>query len=167
MLTEQDSRSADTGQLLDALARLIRTSRAVGHRHQSEYGLSGTPFGILKALEVGDVRSAELAARLQIAPSVVSRALAPLEQAGLVERRLDPEDARAIRLGLTPAGRRRLMGARADFAARFTPLLHDWESTDIATLTRLMDRLESTIGQTVDDSGRGRPVAGLPLPTAS
>src|SRR5919112_77435 len=104
---DSEQRSVEVTQLLDALSRLIRTSRAAGHRQQSEFGLSGTPLGILKALATGDARLGDLALRLQIAPSVVSRAVVPLEQSGLVERRTDPDDARATRLGLTEAGRGR------------------------------------------------------------
>jgi DNA-binding MarR family transcriptional regulator len=143
--TRHDERTAETAQLLDVLGRLIRTARAVGQRQQAEYGLSGTPFGILKSLAVADARAGDLAARLQIAPSVVSRALIPLEQAGLVERRHDPTDARAAQLGLTDAGRRQLASARREFADRFTPLLDDWTTDDVVTLTTLMDRLESTL----------------------
>ena len=155
--------SPSTVQLLDALGRLIRTSRAASQREQGEYGLGGTPLGILKALAEGDARSSDLAARLQIAPSVVSRALSPLEHAGLVERRPDPEDARAARLGLTPAGRRKLDEARAALAARLSPLLDDWDGADIAELTRLMDRLETTITdglapRTPDRTAARRPV---------
>ena len=96
---QQDQRTVATADLLDVLGRLVRTARATSHRHQAEYGLSGTPLGILKALAVADARAGDLAARLQIAPSVVSRAVVPLEQAGLVERTTDPDDARATGSG--------------------------------------------------------------------
>lgn len=142
---EQDQRTVVTADLLDVLGRLIRTARATSHRHQAEYGLSGTPLGILKALAVSDARAGDLAARLQIAPSVVSRAVVPLEQAGLVERTTEPDDARATRLRLTAAGRERLELARREFADRFTPVLDDWDADDVTALTRLMDRLESTL----------------------
>ena len=160
---QHDQRSLETIQLLDALTRLIRTSRAAGQRHQAEFGLSGTPLGILKVLATEDARPGDLAARLQIAPSVISRAVVPLEQAGLVERRTDPDDARAARLGLTPAGQRRLEEARRDFAERFAPLLEDWDRTDITELTRLMDRLEDTV---CSGMGLRSPDGAGPRPTA-
>jgi len=142
-----DGRKLETGQLLEALSQLIRTARAASHRQQTEFGLSGTPLGILRALASGDARPGDLAGRLQIAPSVVSRAVVPLEQSGLVERHTDRDDARATRLGLTAAGRQRLDEARADFADRFAPLLDDWDGHDVATLTALMERLEATLGE--------------------
>src|SRR3954454_842913 len=131
----QDQRGQDTSQLLDALSHLIRTARAASHREPAEYGLSGTPLGILKTLASGDARPGDLAARLQIAPSVVSRAVVPLERAGLVERRTDPVDGRAARLGLTAAGRRRLDEARQEVAERLTPLLEGWETGGLPPLT--------------------------------
>jgi DNA-binding MarR family transcriptional regulator len=160
--SEQDGRRLETARLLDALSRLIRTARAASHRQQAEFGLSGTPLGILTSLAVADARPGDLAARLQIAPSVVSRAVVPLEQSGLVERRTDPDDARATRLGLTDAGQRRLAEAREDFADRFSPLLADWDRRDVAELTRLMGRLESTLGRQVHPGpghARAVPVA--------
>src|SRR3954465_7497821 len=115
----QDQRGQDTSQLLDALSHLIRTARAASHREPAEYGLSGTPLGILKTLARGDARPGDLAVRLQIAPSVVSRAVVPLQHAGLVERRTDPVDARAARLGLTAL---RSAAARGGTAGRRRPL---------------------------------------------
>ena len=156
-------RSQEAGQLLDTLGRLVRTSRTVSHRQSGEYGLSGTPIGILKALASGDTRSGDLAVRLQIAPSVASRAVTALQQEGLVERRTDPEDARAVRLGLTRAGRRRLDEARRTFVERLIPLLEDWDSTDITVLTRLMDRLESTISDGFDPRGQDSTPARRPV----
>src|SRR5205823_3809530 len=102
-----DERREVTAELLDSLGRLIRTSKALRHHQNAEFGLTGTPFGILKTLAEGDARPGDLALHLQVAPSVVSRAVVPLEQSRLVERRTDPADARAWRLGLTDAGRRR------------------------------------------------------------
>jgi DNA-binding MarR family transcriptional regulator len=142
-----------TADLLDALGKLIRTSRVVSQRHHSTYGLSGTPLGILKLLARGDTRPGDLASTLQIAPSVISRALVPLEQAGLVERHPDPADARASQVGLTDAGREHLGAAAGQLVDRFTTLLVDWDAEDIESLARLMVRLETTICADLDVIG--------------
>jgi DNA-binding MarR family transcriptional regulator len=142
MTTERHESTAD---LLDALRRVIRTSRAVSQRQQSAYGFSGTPFGILKALGIAAARPGDLAISLQIAPSVVSRAIAALEQAGLVQRHTDPDDARAFQVGLTPAGRQHLDDAHRRLVAQFAELLESWPSADIDVLAQLLLRLENTI----------------------
>ena len=139
-----------TAELLESLSKVIRTSRALSHRNQPSYGFSGTPLGILKVLGAGDARAGDLAGALQVAPSVVSRALVPLEQSQLIERRPDPHDARAARLGLTEAGRDRLAQVRDETVGRFAPMLDAWDSSDIDSLAQLLSRLEKTIGSELD-----------------
>jgi DNA-binding MarR family transcriptional regulator len=146
----QSKRLEMTAGLLDSLGRLIRTSKVFRHHQSAEFGLTGTPFGILKTLAEGDARPGDVALQLQIAPSVVSRAVVPLEQAQLVERRTDPADARAWRLGLTDAGHRRLVQARQEFVDRLAPMLDDWDGADIVTLTELLARLDRTLSRRLE-----------------
>jgi DNA-binding MarR family transcriptional regulator len=60
------------------------------------YTLSKSPGG-LRMTEIND--------RIMLTQPGVSRLVARLEQRGFVERRADPDDARAQRIGLTAAGR--------------------------------------------------------------
>src|SRR5574341_1519266 len=50
----------------------------------------------------------ELARRVMISPSGLTRAVAGLEEVGLVERQRDSMDARVVRARLTPKGRDRI-----------------------------------------------------------
>lgn len=59
---------------------------------------------VLKA--EGSVRLKALGRRLGITPSTLTRNLVRLEEAGLVSRAEDPEDARGFRVSLTEAGRK-------------------------------------------------------------
>ena len=68
-------------------------------------------LGVL-LLEPG-LRLTELGRRLGITPSTLSRNLARLLESGLVARTEDPEDARAARVRLTAAGRRKAEELRA------------------------------------------------------
>ncbi len=138
-------------ELLSALSQLMRTSRSVVHRQTQNLGPSGTPLGLLKALREGDARPGDLATRLCVAPSVVSRAVVPLEAAGLVERRHDPADARAWRLGLTGAGAERLGAVQSAYVQRFTQLLEPWQEHDVTEAARLLTLLEQTLAQATDD----------------
>ncbi len=161
-----------TVELLESVGQLIRTARSFSHRQSEDLGFSGTPFGILKLLAEGDRRPGDLAAELQIAPSVVSRALVPLERDGQIERRLDPADARSFRLALTQAGRDQLARRRELIQARIERLLEGWPEEDIATMTRLMRRLESSIQQNATallqpPTGRTEPPPPVPAPAAN
>jgi DNA-binding MarR family transcriptional regulator len=52
----------------------------------------------------GSMRQGELGRRLGITPSTLTRNLGRLITAGLIERRTDPDDGRATRIHLLPAG---------------------------------------------------------------
>jgi DNA-binding MarR family transcriptional regulator len=55
----------------------------------------------------GGIQPSHLAEAFQTTRGNVSHCISSLEAKGLVRRKIDPEDARALRLVLQPAGRRR------------------------------------------------------------
>jgi DNA-binding MarR family transcriptional regulator len=55
----------------------------------------------------GEIKPSALAETFQTTRGNVSHCISSLEVKGLVQRRIDPEDARAIQLVLRPQGRRR------------------------------------------------------------
>lgn len=55
----------------------------------------------------GGIKPSELAETFQTTRGNVSHCISSLEAKGLVRRRIDPEDARALQLMLLPAGRKR------------------------------------------------------------
>jgi DNA-binding MarR family transcriptional regulator len=74
-------------------------------------GIGFTDFVILNELASivgGRLRPVDLANRLQLTPSGVTRAALPLEKIGLVTRSSHERDARASYISITQAGRERL-----------------------------------------------------------
>lgn len=74
-------------------------------------GIGFTDFVILNELASvvgGRLRPVDLANRLQLTPSGVTRAVLPLEKIGLVERSSHERDARASYVSITHTGRERL-----------------------------------------------------------
>lgn len=74
-------------------------------------GIGFTDFVILNELASvvgGRLRPVDLANRLQLTPSGVTRAVLPLEKIGLVERSSHERDARASYVSITQPGRERL-----------------------------------------------------------
>src|SRR5271154_5328984 len=55
----------------------------------------------------GGIKPSDLAATFQTTRGNVSHCVSSLEAKGLVQRRIDPEDARSFQLMLKPSGRRR------------------------------------------------------------
>ncbi len=144
------SRTEEAAALLSAVIDLVRTSRSVGHRRTQALGPSGTPYAALKCLSQRDARPGDLATALGVSPSVISRALVPLEQAGLVERRHDAGDARAWVLTLSDLGRQTLEEQHAEHIRLFVDAVADWDDEEIRTATTALTRVEKVIARQGD-----------------
>ena len=148
-------------EVLSALSGLIRTSRAAGRRLQDDLGASSTPLAVLKAVarEDGNDRPGELAVATGVAPSVVSRVLARLEDEGLVTRRRDEVDARACHLVLTGAGEAPLRRVQRETAAVLHDALVDLPADDLARLPRLLTELERALAHATERLSHSRRAA--------
>lgn len=95
---------------------LHKTARAVSRIYAEEMrpaGLARSQFAILGHLRHGGpLRLSELAQRLYMERTTLTRNLRPLEQAGLVERTTLPDDARVKVIVITPEGMDKLAEAR-------------------------------------------------------
>jgi DNA-binding MarR family transcriptional regulator len=137
---------------LDVCLRLVRVQAAVARRFDSElgpvHGVSLNDLSILINLHGargGRMRRVDLAVRMLLSQSGITRALAPLERMGLVAREADPRDARVGYATLTAAGRTKLREARAtaERISRETFSL-GWQPTEVDDLTHLLTRLGAT-----------------------
>jgi DNA-binding MarR family transcriptional regulator len=86
------------------------------------------------------MRITELASCSHLDISTVSRHVAQLDRAGLVERTPDPDDRRAHRLQLTEAGRNRLHEAFERRRALLRRAVGHWDPDDVELLDRLLGR---------------------------
>jgi DNA-binding MarR family transcriptional regulator len=134
---------------LDAVVALVRADAELRRRLDSQlsgvHGLSLNDLVILTGLHeapAGRLRRIDLAARLGVTASAVTRLLVPLEKVGLVHRESDPRDARSAMATLTPAGTERARDAEVTATAIAQQLLGDRLSTaEVATLSRLLRKL--------------------------
>lgn len=87
-------------------------------RELHQYGLGASDFEVLDVLAAGDAedgctfRVQELADRVHLSQSALSRLVARLEKDGLVDRGICSEDRRGVRVAITHAGRERYEKAR-------------------------------------------------------
>ncbi len=111
----------------------------------SIHGLSINEFFLLMHLdrmENGRMSRVELARRMHVSASTVTRMVAPMEKIGLLERQLDERDARFAFVALTPAGRLKLEEARATFEKRAGFFFQDrWTEEEMTQLSDLLYRL--------------------------
>ena len=95
--------------------------------------------------ENGSIRLSELAGDLMVDISTVSRQVRALEDRGLVTRSEDPDDRRASRIVLAPAGARILDEAWARRHAWLEWALADWGHDDRAALAATLSRFADAL----------------------
>ena len=128
-------------QVCFALAVASRTVISLYRPLLEPMGLTHPQYLVMLALwEDEPLRVSELADRLSLEPATLSPLLKRLESAGLVTRRRDPHDERAVAVGLTPAGRR--LRAQAE---KIPPAVMARLGIGLAELEELRDRLTTVI----------------------
>lgn len=118
---------------MTAFARRARAS--AGRMHPELSLVSYTLLGHLE--ESGGCRATDLAAHYALDKSTVSRQVSALERAGLIERRVDPEDHRVQVLQLTEAGTRILAQVTESRRIAFRERLADWPHGGPGAVRRL------------------------------
>ena len=110
--------TTENSAALDFFFRLNRAYATLTRRLDislgTYHGLSFADFMVLSNLSRapdGRLRRVDLADRLGLTASGITRALIPLEKIGLVKRQPDPRDARIGYAVLTPAGAKLLANA--------------------------------------------------------
>jgi DNA-binding MarR family transcriptional regulator len=133
--------------------QVIRLQRAfAGMRQQlsatgatSGDGVEWAAYGLLfQLVNDGPRRSSALAERACVDPSTVSRQVAQLVKAGLVERQSDPEDGRASLLVATDRGRAAYAAKQEHRQRMFARVLDGWVDADVAALTALLTRFNDS-----------------------
>lgn len=132
-------------------AELIRHARMLHALRAHIAAPAGVDWGALALLAElvrrGPRRQGELAGCAMLDPSTVSRHVAQLVRRGLVERRPDPLDGRAVQLVPTPSGQAMVvsMGQQRDAVLR--SVLSGWSAQDIALLAGLLHRFNDDFEQ--------------------
>ncbi len=139
---------------LDAWTRLLRAHAALTRRLsgelQAEHGLTINDYEALFLLSQAPgerLRRVDLAQRLLLTPSGVTRLLEGLEAAGLVRKATCETDLRVTYAELTDAGRERLDAASCGHVGSVRTVFEEHLSAEeLATLARLLDRLPGVAG---------------------
>lgn len=109
------------------------------------HGLSVNEFFLLMHLEHATnqrLPRVELAKRMHVSASTVTRMVAPMEKTGLVAREVDGRDARFAYVVITATGQTRLSEARTTFAKQAGYLFEDrWQEAELEQLSELLRRL--------------------------
>ncbi|MFC8619928.1 MarR family winged helix-turn-helix transcriptional regulator [Micromonospora purpureochromogenes] len=124
----------------DAVRRIMHIASAIRHYQDVEIGELGLTPAAARALDELDpdrpLPARDLAEQLRCDRSNVTALVDKLEQAGLVERRVDPADRRQKTLVVTDAGRR--MRERVHRVMSDSRLLTGLSTDELATLRELV-----------------------------
>jgi len=97
-------------------------------------------------------RITALAEMLGVDAPTVTRKIQQLERDGLVVRHADPDDGRASRIALTPAGRRTLERVLKARRAWLEGLLEGWDDEDLARFGSLLGRFSTSLERDMEDA---------------
>ncbi|QFU94516.1 MarR family winged helix-turn-helix transcriptional regulator [Amycolatopsis sp. YIM 10] len=121
------------------------------HLWQAQNGLHPASAWLLAELaQLGESRPSELAKRRMVDVSVVSRQVAQLTAAGLIERRPAPEDGRAALIRVSERGEQELVRWRRQYTDFLTDALSDWEPGELDALTERLKAANESLRTTLD-----------------
>ena len=149
------------GYLVHDVARLIRAefaSRAIRHRMTQTHLRTIFYLGRMEGCS-----QRELAEVIEVRPITLARQLDLLEASGLIERRPDPLDRRAVCLHLTPRSRARLEQYHEIGDAIYERAMRNLTKPERETLLRLLNTVHETLTQ---DRARRREQASQQVTTS-
>lgn len=138
-----DIESATAQKLLKAFMKFRKT----GWHEKKIGGYNPSEFKVLAAIQQGanekndEMKVSEISQRLQVTPPTVTQIINILEKDGLVERAVDPEDRRAVKIKLTQAGMEETARAKNRFNEKFTGLIDYLGEAESEQLADLLDKV--------------------------
>jgi DNA-binding MarR family transcriptional regulator len=137
--------------------KLVRHLETFARRSSLYVRLDRAGYLAMRVLDsLGPVSTNALAGALHLDASTVTRQIAPLERAGLIERRPDPADGRSSTIVLTDCGHRAMCEVEAERRRCIEALVSDWDSAEQDGLAASLTRLNSSLIESVADY-RNRP----------
>ncbi len=138
------------GALSEQVLRIQRAFAAIRQQLTASGSTSGdgvewAAYGLLfQLVKDGPQRSSALAETACVDPSTISRQVAQLVKAGLVERQSDPGDGRAALLVSTDRGRAAYAAKQEHRQRMFTRVLEGWSADDVDARTALLTRFNDS-----------------------
>ena len=136
--------SKDAEGQIGTVAALVRSTflvNAVYANSAREYGLTQQQGQLLCVLMAQPYGMSELGAMLGLAKSSLTGLVDRSERNGLVQRRPDPQDSRAVRVALTPRGAKLVEEFYAETCRRVEQLTAGFAPAELDTLAALLGRV--------------------------
>lgn len=156
MIHEKNPTEANVGETVEsALSTILRWSTRADNRrllHDAKgAALTSTDSWLLeKVVTSGPVRMSQLAEWMAVDKSTMTTEIRRLEQAGLVSRRSDPTDRRAVLITSTDEGQTAIEQHRKVAQDVYNTLVGKWTEGDRAEFSRLLGRFVSELSWVTD-----------------
>lgn len=128
-----------SGRLAEDL--LERTAIASGLRRRGDYEV----LALLRRAEPELLSPIQVAQQLMTSQSGMTGKLDRLERQGLVQRTPDPEDRRAIRLGITDSGRALIDEAFTTSLSVYQSMFNEFNPIEVKSFEALLEKLLTTL----------------------
>ncbi|GAB3547080.1 MarR family winged helix-turn-helix transcriptional regulator [Actinopolyspora lacussalsi] len=141
--TEREQAAAEVER---ELAMMFRRARKMSLEVAAEVHPELDPASyslLLMVADAGSMRAIEMAERIGLDKSTVSRQIANLERLDLLRRAPDPQDGRARLIQLSESGRQRLDGARQRRSRHLREDFVQWSNDDLHQFARLLGKLNA------------------------
>ena len=152
----------DMAQIEQSLTRIAYLASGV-RQHDRLMAMAGVSMeraavALLRQLADSEaLRLGELAARLGVEASHVTRQVQQLEKAGYLTRVPDPVDRRAQRIRITPAGQNVVLRIREMSCRGMQMAMADWSAQDLHQLANLFRRMVGDFFTDVGDENAEIP----------
>ena len=131
------------------LARWLRPTAAAGHLSTAEVDI------LMVAEKRGAARMSDLASFCGLNPTMLSRMVPRLEEAGLLRREVEPADKRVSRVEATPLASELLDKVRSEREDALSKLLDELDEDERSAIAAATPVLEKLAERVREQSGRG------------
>ncbi|OIK15146.1 hypothetical protein BIV60_10485 [Bacillus sp. MUM 116] len=129
------------------LLKVFMQFRKTGWHDRKIAGYNPSEFKVLATIQRGisegrpNMKVSEISQKLQVTPPTVTQIINILEKDGLVERQIDPDDRRAVKIKLSEKGMEATIQARKAFAETFRGLIDHLGEEDSEKLAELLSKV--------------------------
>jgi DNA-binding MarR family transcriptional regulator len=140
-----------------AMVAALFTLTAGMERARRQRKAAGTLSLLQLVADRQPIRPSEIAEVQDVHPSLVTRQVRELEDAGHLQVTADPADGRSCLVTLTPAGADELQRLTQVGLDRFALFVADWQPSDVRMLTALLNKLRNSIAAVAAQEQEQRP----------
>jgi DNA-binding MarR family transcriptional regulator len=130
----------ESGLVLDIISLHSKIQKRIGSA-LSVHGIGVTEYLVLNQLyatPAHKMRRTDLADRVGLSPSGITRLINPMEKIGLVEKEANPRDARVSLVTLSATGKKTCEEARVSFLHASTTLFEHFDVKQLGVLSDLL-----------------------------